>query len=108
MMMTPEQLKIEAEINKLIQEGEVDDAARLAEEKGLFQKAIALYEKCLDFRSLGRVHEKLNQLEKAMRAYEQGKIYNEAARIANLLGKKKKAEFFNGLYQRQEFPAYNR
>ncbi len=106
--MKPEQLKIETEINQLLQEGEVDDAARLAEEKGLLQKAIVLYEKCLDFRSLGRLHEKLKQLEKAMRAYEQGKIYHEAARVAGLLGKKKKAEYFNMLYQRQEYPTYTR
>ena len=105
---TPEQLKTEAEINKLVQEGEVDDAARLAEEKGLLDKAVVLYEKCSDFRRLGRVYEKLNQLKKAMFAYERGKIYDEAARIANKLGEKKKAEYFNGLYQRQEFPAYNR
>ncbi len=108
MIMTPEKLKIEAEINKLIQEGEVDDAARLAEQKGLFDKAVMLYRQASDFRSMGRIYERQGELKKAMLAYKEGKIYDLAAKVAEKLGEKKKAEFFNGLYQRQEFPAYNR
>jgi tetratricopeptide (TPR) repeat protein len=93
-------------IASLIAEGEVDDAARLAEKEGLLDKAIVLYEKCSDFRSLGRVYEKLNQLKKAMLAYERGKLYQEAARVAEALGEKRKAERFYNLYQKQEFTPY--
>src|SRR3989338_6578826 len=108
MILTPEQLKVEAEINKLVQEGEVDDAARLAEQKGLLDKEIILYRQASDFRSMGRIYERQQKLKEAMRVYEEGKIYPEAARIAEKLGDKKKAERFYALYQRQEFPAYNR
>lgn len=93
-------------ITSLIAEGEVDDAARLAEQESLLDKAAVLYEKCSEFRGLGRVYEKLNQLKKAMLAYERGKLYQEAARIAEKLGETKKAEKFYNLYQKQEFTPY--
>ncbi len=110
-MSTPADLskqknEVEAQITSLIAEGEVDDAARLAEEKGLLDKAIVLYEKCSDFRSQGRVYEKLNRLKKAMLAYERGKLYQEAARVAQQLGETRKAERFYNLYQKQEFTPY--
>ena len=96
----------EQKIASLIAEGEVDDAARLAEKEGLLDKAIVLYGKCSDFRSLGRVYEKLNQLKKAMQAFERGKWYQEAARVAEQLGETGKAEKFYHLYQKQEFNTY--
>jgi len=101
-----EKNEVEAQITALITGGEVDDAARLAEKEGLLDKAIVLYEKCSDFRSLGRVYEKLNLLKKAMLAYERGKIYQEAARVAQQLGEIRKAERFYNLYQKQEFTPY--
>jgi len=105
---SPEKSEVEAQIISLIAEGEVDDAARLAEKEGLLDKATVLYEKCSDFRSLGKVYEKLNQLKKAMPAYERGKIFDEAARIADKMGEKKKSERFYALYQKQEYPSYRR
>lgn len=96
----------EAKISSLIAEGEVDDAARLAEQEGLLEKAAVLYEKCSEFRGLGRVYEKLNQLKKAMQAYERGKLYQEAARVAEKLGDTRKAEKYYHQYQKQEFTPY--
>ncbi|MDO8656189.1 MAG: hypothetical protein Q7K45_03045 [Nanoarchaeota archaeon] len=85
---------VDAKIASLIAIGEVDDAARLAEEKGLLHKALELYKKANDPRSMGRIYEQLGELEKAMNAYERAKIYNEAARIAEKLGLSQKASAY--------------
>lgn len=84
----------EARITSLITIGEVDDAARLAEEKGLLHRALELYKKANDPRSMGRIYEKLGDLHKAMDAYERAKIYNEAARMAERLGLSQKASTY--------------
>lgn len=84
----------EAKISSLIAEGEVDDAARLAEEKGLLHKALDLYKKANDPRSMGRIYERMGELHKAMDAYERAKIYNEAARVAEKLGLPQKASAY--------------
>jgi len=86
--------EVETQITSLITEGEVDDAARLAEEKGLLQRALELYKKANDPRSMGRIYEQLGELEKAMNAYERAHIYNEAARIAEKLGLAQKASAY--------------
>ena len=95
-------------ITSLIAIGEVDDAARLAEKHGLLDRAIELYRKASDFRSVGRLYEQQENLKEAMQAYERGKIFGEAARIADKLGEKRKAERLYTLYQKQEHPRYNR
>ncbi len=100
--------EVEIDILQLIAIGEVDDAARLAEKNGLLDKAIELYRKTSDFRSVGRLYEQQNKLKEAMLAFEHGKIFDEAARIADKLGEKKKSERFYTLYQKQEYPSYNR
>ena len=81
-------------IASLIAEGEVDDAARLAEDKGLLHKALELYKKANDPRSMGRIYERRGDLHKAMNAYERAKIYNEAARVAEKLGLSQKASAY--------------
>lgn len=85
---------VESQISSLIAIGEVDDAARLAEEKGLLQRALELYKKANDPRSMARIYERLGELEKAMNAYERAHIYNEAARIAEKLGLSQKASAY--------------
>ena len=89
-----ENSETERKIASLISIGEVDDAARLAEEKGLLQRALELYKKANDPRSVGRIYERLGELEKAMNAYERAHIYNEAARIAEKLGLAQKASAY--------------
>ena len=98
----------EQQVLKLIAIGEVDDAARLAEKNNMLDRAIVLYKKASDFRSVGRLYEQQEKLKEAMLAFERGKIFDEAARIADKLGEKRKAERFYTLYQKQEYPSYKR
>lgn len=93
-----ENTSTEQKILKLIAEGEVDDAARLAEKEGLLDRAIELYRKASDFHSVGRLYEQQEKLKDAMLAFERGKIFDEAARIADKLGLQQKAASYYTKY----------